>query len=113
MNEDTLVVLSTATSVEEATTIARRLVEEHLAASVNVLPEARSIFVWDGSLRDAAEAVLLIKTRRERYVQLERRIRELHSYAVPAILALPVASGSSAYTTWIREALVSAEGGER
>jgi periplasmic divalent cation tolerance protein len=113
MNEETLVVLSTAASVEEATTIARRLVEEHLAASVNVLPGARSIFVWDGSLRDAAEAVLLIKTHRERYAQLERRIRELHSYAVPAILALPVAFGSPAYTTWIREALVSAEGGER
>jgi periplasmic divalent cation tolerance protein len=113
MSDDTLVVLSTAGSLEEATTIARRLVEEHLAASVNVLPGARSIFVWDGRLQDAAEAVLLIKTRRERYAQLERRILDLHSYSVPGIVALPVALGSPAYTTWIREALVSAEGGER
>jgi periplasmic divalent cation tolerance protein len=112
MSDDTLVVLSTTRSVEEATTIARSLVEEHLAASVNVLPGARSIFVWDGRLQDAEEAVLLIKTRRERYARLEHRIRQLHSYAVPQIIALPVVSGSAAYTAWIREAVVSVEGGE-
>jgi periplasmic divalent cation tolerance protein len=112
MSDETLVVLSTVPSIEEATTIARRLVEEHLAASVNVLPGARSIFVWDGRLQDAEETVLLIKTRRERYAELERRIRDLHSYSVPGIIALPVVSGSPAYTAWIREAVVSVEGGE-
>jgi periplasmic divalent cation tolerance protein len=113
MSDDTLVVLSTTSSAEEAITIARRLVEEHLAASVNVLPGARSIFVWDGRLQDTEEAVLLVKTRRERYAQIEQRIRDLHSYSVPQIIALPVVSGSAAYTAWIREALVSVEGGER
>jgi periplasmic divalent cation tolerance protein len=113
MSDETLVVLSTTGSVEEATTIARHLVQEHLAASVNVLPGARSIFVWDGRLQDTTEAVLLIKTRRERYAQLERRIHDLHSYSVPGIVAVPVVSGSPAYTGWIRDALMFAEGGER
>lgn len=111
MGED-LVVLSTAGSVEEAVTIARRLVEEHLAACVNVLPGARSIFFWEGRVQEADETVLVIKTRRERYAALEQRILALHSYSVPEVLALPVAAGSPAYTAWLRESVTPVGGGE-
>jgi periplasmic divalent cation tolerance protein len=109
---DALVVLSTAPSVEEAVSIGRRLVEEHLAACVNVLPGARSIFFWEGRVQEADEAVLVIKTRNERYAELERRILALHSYSVPEVLALPVSSGSAAYTAWLRESVASVGGGE-
>ena len=109
---DTLVVLSTASSAEEAVSIGRRLVEEHLAACVNVLPGARSIFFWEGRVQEADEAVLVIKTRNERYAELERRILALHSYSVPEVLALPVTSGSAAYTAWLRESVASVGGGE-
>lgn len=109
---DALVVLSTAPSAEEAISIGRRLVEEHLAACVNVLPGARSIFFWEGRVQEVDEAVLVIKTRSERYAELERRILALHSYSVPEVLALPVTSGSAAYTAWLRESVASVGGGE-
>ena len=109
---DALVVLSTAPSAEEAVSIGRRLVEEHLAACVNVLPGARSIFFWEGRVQEVDEAVLVIKTRSERYAELERRILALHSYSVPEVLALPVTSGSAAYTAWLRESVASVGGGE-
>jgi len=112
MISEALVVLSTAPSAEEAVSIGRRLVEEHLAACVNVLPGARSIFFWEGRVQEADEAVLVIKTRNERYAELERRILALHSYSVPEVLALPVASGSAAYTAWLRESVASVGGGE-
>ena len=109
---DALVVLSTAPSAEEAVSIGRRLVEEHLAACVNVLPGVRSIFFWEGRVQEADEAVLVIKTLSERYADLERRILALHSYSVPEVLALPVTSGSAAYTAWLRESVASVGGGE-
>jgi periplasmic divalent cation tolerance protein len=107
-----LLVLSTAPSAEEGVNIGRRLVEEHLAACVNVLPGARSIFFWDGRVQEADEAVLLIKTEGERYPALERRILALHSYSVPEVLAVSVATGSAAYRAWLRESVASVEGGE-
>lgn len=110
--EGTLVVLSTVPSTEEGLSIGRRLVEERLAACVNVLPGARSVFFWEGRVQEADEAVLLIKTRPERYPALERRILALHSYSTPEVLALPVAAGSPAYTAWVRESVASVGGGD-
>lgn len=107
---DTLVVLVTAPSTEEGHTIARSLVAEHLAACVNVVPGVRSVFFWEGQLQEEAEALLVVKTRRERYEALQRRILELHAYSVPEVLALPVAAGSPAYLAWVGET-VRAEGG--
>ncbi len=108
---DLCLVLSTVPSAEEGTGIARRLVEERLAACVNVVPNARSFYVWQGVLEEAAEALLLIKTRRDRYPALARRIQELHSYSVPEILAIPIESGSPAYLDWVLET-VAPGGGE-
>jgi len=98
---DTLVVLVTTSSVEEGQRIARALVAEHLAACVNVVPGVCSVFFWDGQLQEAAEALLVVKTRRERYEALQQRILELHRYSVPEVLALPVETGSPAYLAWV------------
>ena len=107
--DGTLVVLSTVASAEEGAAIARALVEERLAACVNLVRGVRSFFFWDGRLQEEDEVLLLVKTRRERYQELERRLRALHSYTVPEILALAVEAGSPAYTAWVRES-VHAEG---
>ncbi|MBI4594231.1 MAG: divalent-cation tolerance protein CutA [Candidatus Rokubacteria bacterium] len=108
---DVCVVLSTAPSAEEGIGIGRRLVEEQLAACVNVVPGARSLYIWDGALQETDEALLVIKTRRDQYPALARRIQELHSYSVPEILAVPVESGSPAYVDWVR-ATTGPGGGE-
>lgn len=108
---DLCVVLSTAPSADEGIGIGRRLVEERLAACVNVVPGARSLYIWDGALQETDEALLVIKTRRDRYPALARRIQELHSYSVPEILAVPVESGSPAYVDWVR-AMTVPGGGE-
>ena len=77
---DTVIVLVTAPSLEDGQTMARALVSERLAACVNVVPGVRSVFFWEGAVQEETEALLLIKTRRERYEALERRILELHAY---------------------------------
>lgn len=98
---EVFVVLSTAASAEEGMGIGRRLVEERLAACVNVVPGARSLYIWEGALQQADEALLVIKTRRDRYPALARRIQELHSYTVPEILAMPVETGAQPYVDWV------------
>lgn len=108
---DLCLVLSTAASAEEGVGIGRRLVSERLAACVNVVPGARSLYVWEGALQEADEAVLLIKTRRDRYPALARRLRELHSYTVPEIVAVPIEAGAPAYLDWVRT-MAAPEGGE-
>lgn len=108
-SEGTLVVFVTAQSPEEAAAIARALVEERLAACVNVVRGTRSFFRWKGRLEETDEVLLVVKTRRERYGALEERVRALHSYSVPEILAIPVESGFHDYIDWIRES-VHAEG---
>lgn len=107
---DTLVVLVTTSSAEEAHRIARALVAEHLAACVNVLPGVRSVFFWDGQLQEAAEALLVVKTRRERYEALQQRVLELHGYSVPEVLALPVETGSPAYLAWVGDTVRTERG---
>ncbi len=106
-----LVVLVTTPSVEEGQTIARALVAERLAACVNVVPGVRSVFFWEGQLQEGTEALLVIKTRRECYEALQRRVIELHTYSVPEVLALPVEAGSPTYLAWLGDA-VRTEGGE-
>jgi periplasmic divalent cation tolerance protein len=98
---DALVVLVTAPSSDEAARIARALVEERLAACGNVVPGLRSIYRWEGKVEDEAEALLLLKTTRERFPVLRDRVLALHPYQVPEVLALPVEAGSERYLAWL------------
>src|SRR5438128_8236824 len=97
---DTVVVYVTAPSAEEARTLARVLVDERLAACVNLLP-VESVYRWQGQVEEAAETLLVIKTRRARLDALAARLRALHAYAVPEIIALPVVSGWPPHLQWI------------
>lgn len=99
------VVLVTASSQQEAITIAQSLVEAQLAACVAFMP-IRSIYRWQGQLYNEEEWQLVIKTDLAQFPTLEAKIRELHSYEVPEIIALPLVAGSQPYLQWISEQVV-------
>jgi len=100
---DPIVVFVTCGSEEEALKIANALVEAHLAACVNLIAPIRSIYRWEGKIWDEKEWLLIIKTQKQRFEALEKRVRSLHSYSVPEIISLPITEGSSAYLNWIKE----------
>jgi len=100
---DSIVVLITAVSREEADRIARRLVEDRLAACVTIVPQVRSIFMWEQKLSQEDEVLLLVKSRRAQFAQLAEAVKRLHSYSVPEIIALPVVMGSADYLRWVSE----------
>lgn len=100
-----LVVLSTFPDADKAAEIARVLVDERLAACVNLVPTVRSIYRWQGAIQDEAEALAVIKTTAERYPALASRLAELHPYDVPEILALPLDDGHAKYLAWLAGAV--------
>lgn len=95
------VVLTTWPADGDAGDFARAVVDEHLAACVNILPEMQSIYRWEGRVEDARERQVVIKTTRERVPALLQRLRTLHPYAVPEFLVLPIVDGSEEYLGWI------------
>jgi periplasmic divalent cation tolerance protein len=101
---DAVVVLVTAGNREEAGRIGTALVTERLAACVNLIGPIRSIYRWQGSIEEAEEWQLVVKARVADLSALEARVKALHSYEVPEILALPVYGGSAAYLAWLDEA---------
>jgi periplasmic divalent cation tolerance protein len=98
---DPLVVLVTTSGGDEASRLAHALVEERLAACVSVIPGIQSVYRWQGQVERAAEWLLVIKTVRARLAEVVARVRSLHTYTVPEILALPVAGGSEPYLSWL------------
>ncbi|MCG2575768.1 divalent-cation tolerance protein CutA [Dechloromonas sp. XY25] len=98
---ETLLVLTNCPDEETANAIALAVVEEKLAACVNILPRVQSVYRWQGSVESAAEIPLLIKTTGRNYAALEARIAALHPYDVPEIIALPIARGLPAYLNWV------------
>jgi len=98
---DKIVVLSTASSAEEAEKIARALVEARLAACVSVVPGMRSFYRWKGNIEDTAEWLLVIKSSRERFEALRDRLEKIHSYEVPEVIALSVIDGAENYLNWM------------
>lgn len=93
----------TAASREEAARIGRALVEERLAACVNILDGMTSIYRWQGAIEEATETVLIAKTRAVLFDALAARVRELHSYSVPCVVELPVGRGNPSYLDWLRD----------
>jgi len=99
---DVTVSLVTCGSRDEGERIARTLVEDKLAACVNVVPGVTSFYFWDGKLNRDEEVLLVIKSVDRRSEDLARRVREIHSYSVPEVVTLEVAGGSGAYLDWVR-----------
>ena len=97
-----ILVLSTTDTLELARKIANALVEEHEAACVNIIPGVRSVYRWEGSLCDEAEFLLLIKSTSEKFESIRSRIRLLHTYQVPEVIAVPITAGDPLYLAWLR-----------
>jgi len=100
---DAIVVFITAANGEEATRLAEMLVGAHLAACVQILPEMESVYRWQGAIERQSEILLLAKTTRAKFDDLEREVRALHSYDVPEIIAVPVVIGSAPYLHWLKD----------
>lgn len=100
---DYVVVMTTLPLDTDAPGFAATLVEEKLAACVNILPEMRSVYRWKGLVEDERERQVVIKTARNCVVRLWERVRELHPYEAPEFLVLPIIDGSDAYLKWVRE----------
>lgn len=98
-----VVVYVTAGSAEEAEQLAQTLVGERLAACVNRIKSVRSVYRWQGQVEQSDEELLIIKTRKDLFNALEKRVRELHSYSVPEVIALPVVAGSAGYLGWLSD----------
>jgi periplasmic divalent cation tolerance protein len=103
---DQCVVLVTCASDREAKRIARAVVEERLAACVNILPGAvNSFYRWKGKVESARERLMIIKTSTKRLGKLQAAVERLHSYDVPEFIALPITAGSRSYISWIEETI--------
>jgi len=98
-----IVVYVTAGSAEEADRLAHTLVEEKLAACVNRIKAVQSVYRWHGRMERSDEELLIIKTRKDCFSALEKRVRELHSYDVPEVIAVPLVAGSAEYLSWLQD----------
>ncbi|MGD0916150.1 MAG: divalent-cation tolerance protein CutA [Thermodesulfobacteriota bacterium] len=98
---ESIVVLVTCGSEDEALGIARSLVEERLAACVNLVSPIRSIYRWEEKVWDEKEWLLVIKTQKQNFQELEKKVKSLHSYSVPEIIGLPITEGASSYLEWL------------
>jgi periplasmic divalent cation tolerance protein len=109
---DKIVVLCACGSPDEAIRIARALVEARLAACVNRMPGAKSVYRWNGQVEEAEETLLLIKSSRNLFPELREELSRLHSYDVPEIVALPIVDGSERYLNWLSASLNHEAGAE-
>ena len=98
-----VVVFITAGSLEEGQHIARTIVEERVAACVNIVSPVESVYRWQGAVQDDQEVLLIVKTATGMLENLSTRIQQLHSYELPEVIALPIAAGSEDYLNWIDE----------
>ena len=107
---DKIVVLTTCDSKKRADKLARHLVKQRVAACVNVLPKARSIYRWKEKVEEASEWMLVIKSRRDLFPALRAEIEQLHTYEVPELIVVPIVDGSEAYLAWFDAQLTTKAG---
>ncbi|MFH0763651.1 MAG: divalent-cation tolerance protein CutA [Candidatus Omnitrophota bacterium] len=103
MNTDFIIVLVTCGSKKEAARLADSLLKKRLIACANIVPAVFSKFRWKGRVDSAGEALIIIKTTRERFKAIEREIKRLHSYDAPEIIAIPIIEGSKEYLRWVED----------
>ena len=101
--KDYILVLITAGSMGEGEKIAGALVEEGLAACCNIIPGIKSVFKWKGEVCKENEALLIVKSKASVFKKLEERVKKLHSYEVPEIIAIPIEAGLKDYLKWVDE----------
>ena len=102
---DYIVVFITVPEIEVGENIAKILVEEKLAACVNITGKVNSTYFWQGNIENDDEYLLIIKTRKDKFEELEKKVKENHPYTVPEIIAIPIVLGSEDYLNWIDETL--------
>ena len=103
MANETLLVISTFPDVVTARPIARQLVEEKLAACANIIPVIESVFQWEGKMEETRETLVFFKTTPSRFPELQARLKSLHPYDVPEVIAIAVTAGSPDYLRWVAE----------
>lgn len=96
-----IVIYCTTPNKKEGVEIAKALIEQNLAACINILDKVESIFSWDGKLCEEKEVMLIIKTKREHFTRANHLIQKLHSYNVPEVVALPIIEADETYLKWI------------
>lgn len=101
---ESILVFITAANEEEAANIAGAIVEQRLAGCVNIIRNIRSIYTWQGKTEDEQEVLMIAKTQRKLFPALAVKIKELHSYSTPEIIAIPIIEGSADYLNWLAEA---------
>ena len=102
-SSESIVVYITSPGEEEAAHLAHALVQAKLAACVNMISNVRSIYSWQGTIEDDRELLMIIKTQRHLFERLAAKVREIHSYDVPEIIAVPIIEGSPDYLRWLQE----------
>ena len=102
---DKIVILVTAANRDECRKIARHLVEARLAACVNILPPIESVYRWQGQIAEEGEFLLIIKSAKPLFAEIETEILKLHSYRTPEIICLPIDDGSRNYLQWISDSV--------
>jgi len=100
---DEIIVFITASDEDEAAKIAEALVEAKLAGCVNIIKDIRSIYSWLGQIEDEKEVLMIAKTQKSLFDPLMKKVKELHSYTVPEIIAIPIVEGSEGYLNWLKE----------
>jgi periplasmic divalent cation tolerance protein len=111
-NPEYIVILVTCNDAEEAQNIAELLLEQRLAACVNIVPEVNSSFWWEGEINTAEESLLIIKTGAKKLAEIVHSVKAVHTNTVPEIIALPIIGGNQDYLDWIdHEVADQGEGG--
>lgn len=105
--DDPIAVFLTAPTGEEAMRLADLLIGAQLAACVQILPEMESVYRWQGKIERQSEILLIVKTTAEKFADLEREVRALHSYETPEIVAVPIVAGSKPYLEWLTASVKS------
>lgn len=100
---NSLVVMVTVPSKKDSENISKTVLDKKLCACVNIVGGVRSLFYWKNKIDDTEEFLLIIKTNKEKYKELEDSIKKIHPYSVPEIIALPIAFGSNDYLDWIND----------
>jgi periplasmic divalent cation tolerance protein len=100
-----IIVIITATSRREADLIANSLVDSRIAACVNILPGVKSVYTWKGKKEVSRELMLIVKTKKDKFIELKKAVKSLHSYEVPEIISVEIDDGEEKYLNWIKEAV--------